>query len=253
MKVLFVAAALFAALAIACKSKADCNKHGLTTPDCVKGKCYDKTCKNKDSSHCPPHTKCFGKTCFRSPAKKGEHCDEHEDCNYYLWCSQKKCVAQKPVGSACKADIECHGYPSSGDLELPIYARCQNERCKTYHGRCSSKNDCMDDVPCKSITDDGSEKLCTHESAVGDKCKGSVNCFGPLVCHNGRCVEPKYKKIGEPCKGNPDCLYGCGHDKKCLGPPKGGCVIDKDCEKHGLATPICCPNGKCAGRFRWCE
>ncbi|KAI8869935.1 hypothetical protein GQ42DRAFT_178943 [Ramicandelaber brevisporus] len=253
MKVLFIATALFAALAVACKDKADCNKHGFKSPSCVNGKCYDKKCKNNSSSHCPPAHKCIGTVCFPYLAKKGEHCNAHKNCARNLWCSNKKCAAQKPVGSACKADLECDGYPRPMERLSNIYARCQNGRCKTRFGQCSSANDCADGTPCKSVTDNGSLKLCVRGNAVGDKCKASIDCVGSLACYGGRCAEAKYKKIGEPCEESPECRYTCGPDKKCTGEPKGGCLSDDECHNKNRGFPICCDNGSCVKLFRHCN
>ncbi|KAI8869932.1 hypothetical protein GQ42DRAFT_169451 [Ramicandelaber brevisporus] len=173
MKVLFIATALFAALAVACKKKAD--------------------------------------YCVRN-----------------LWCSNKKCAAQKSLGSECKADEECDGYPRPIEQNSDFLALCQNGRCKTTLGQCSSANDCGNGVPCKSFKDDGSRKRCARGNAVGDRCKVSADCLDNLACYGGRCAEAKYKKIGDKCKDSPECRYGCGHNKKCSGPPKGGCLTDDE-------------------------
>ncbi|KAI8867801.1 hypothetical protein GQ42DRAFT_171441, partial [Ramicandelaber brevisporus] len=221
MKVLLIATAVFASLAVACQTNADCEGLGFTSPTCDNDKCYDMNCKNNDDSHCPPGTKCLGSVCFPYLAEMGEHCDMHDNCVNNLWCSDNKCAAQKSVGSACKDNEECDGYLRKMEPGLEITAKCQNGSCKLLDGGRSSAEDCADGFSCKPIKDDGSEKICTKGNAVGDKCSGNTQCVDKLMCYNGHCAEGKYKKPGDSCESNSECQYYCGHDKKCSGPPGG--------------------------------
>lgn len=129
-----------------------CVEAGAPTERCVPtASCVSGVCETLDGQACTSNTACLSDicilgTCAQGVSGLGESCDDIDDCDANLLCSENLC--RKLVGDSCTANADCDG----GNCECNDGA-CQTRSCAAVDCVCGygTAGDC--EYPMNGVND----------------------------------------------------------------------------------------------------